>query len=64
MKQKAWGVCRKCYKYAEAPEGFNESKHFIVCGDCEGKELMYLDYMDPKLVMYSPCINPAKLTNQ
>jgi hypothetical protein len=50
--KKAWGICsdRLCNKWAEAPEGFNESKHFLRCVSCGS--LMYLDYNDPLLVGY------------
>lgn len=53
MEKKAYGVCsdRLCSGWAEAPEGFNESKHFLRCANCGS--LMYLDYTDPRIVGYS-----------
>lgn len=45
-----WGICSHCNKWAEAPPEFNESKHFLKCGNCSA--LMYLDNLDPQTAGY------------
>lgn len=50
MNDKAWGICSHCNKWAEAPADFDESKHFLRCGNCNS--LMCLDYNDPTTAGY------------
>ena len=49
---KAYGVCsnNKCGKWGEAPADFNESKHFLKCGECNSP--MFLDYTNPTVAGY------------
>ena len=61
------GVCKGCGKFAPAPKGFDERRHFMVCGDCQPEQFMCLDRSTTRemdRLYYKRCEKPAKFVSQ